>query len=94
MGQSGAGLGAWVVLAGRCGWPRWVELRFCSRILKFFVELRGAGLAAVAVNAVALIWELARMDFFDHTGSVKFRRLRQICFGPNTPVSFSSQGVA
>ena len=34
----------------RCGCPRWVE-----RL--------GAGLAAVAVNRVALIRELARMDF-------------------------------
>ncbi len=25
-GQSGAGQGAWVVLTGRCGCPRWVEL--------------------------------------------------------------------
>jgi len=40
---------AWVVLAMCCGCPRWFELL-------------GAGLAAVAVDAVALIRELARMD--------------------------------
>lgn len=40
------GQGAWVVLTGRCGCARWVQLL-------------GAGLAAVAVKAVALIWELA-----------------------------------
>ena len=28
-----------------------------------WVQLLGAGLAAVAVNAVALIWELAQMGF-------------------------------
>ena len=33
-----------------CGCLRWVELL-------------GAGLAAVAVNAVALLWKLAQMDF-------------------------------
>ena len=41
--------GVWVVLTGRWG---------CLR----GVELLGAGLAAVAVNAVALIWELAGID--------------------------------
>ena len=34
---------------GGCGCLRWVQLL-------------GAGLAAVAVNSVALIWKLARMD--------------------------------
>ena len=42
--------GVWVVLTMHCG---------CLR----GVELLGAGLAAVAVNAVALIRELAQMDF-------------------------------
>ncbi len=46
----GLGLGAWVVLTLRCGCARWIELF-------------GAGLAAVAVNRVALIWKLARMGF-------------------------------
>ena len=39
-----------IVLTLRCGCPSWVQLL-------------GAGLAAVAVNAVALIRELAWMDF-------------------------------
>ena len=55
-GQSGAGQGAWVVLTGGCGCPRWVEWL-------------GAGLAAVAVNRVVLIWKLVRTNIFDHTGS-------------------------
>ena len=38
------GQGAWLVITMRCGCPRWVQLL-------------GAGLAAVAVNAVALLWE-------------------------------------
>ena len=38
------------MLAGGCGCPRWAE------------QL-GEGLAAVAVNRVVLIWELARTDF-------------------------------
>ena len=42
--------GVWVVLTMHCG---------CLR----GVELLGAGLAAVAVNSVALIWELVWMDF-------------------------------
>ena len=42
--------GAWVVLTGRCGCPRWFELL-------------GAVLAAVAVNRAALTRELARMGF-------------------------------
>ena len=42
--------GAWVVITGRGGCPRWVQLL-------------GAGLAAVAVNAVALIRELAWVVF-------------------------------
>ena len=42
--------GAWIVLTGRCGCPRWFELL-------------GAGLAAVAVNAVALICKLVRTGF-------------------------------
>ena len=46
----GQGHGAWVVLTGRCG---------CLR----GVQLLGVGLAAVAVNAVALLSELARIDF-------------------------------
>lgn len=41
------GLASWT--AGRCGCLRWFELLV-------------AGLAAAAVNAVVLIWELARMD--------------------------------
>ena len=52
-----AGQGAWVVKTGRCGCARWVELL-------------GAGLAAVVVNAVVLIWELVRIDIFDHTGEI------------------------
>ena len=44
------GQGAWVVCTGRCGFLRWAELL-------------GAGLAAVAVDAVALIRELARAGF-------------------------------
>jgi len=50
------------VQTGRCGGPRWVELL-------------GAGLAAVAVsvvvavNTLASLWKLARIDIFDHTGS-------------------------
>ena len=47
--QGQAEQGAWVVLTMHCG---------CLR----GVERLGAGLAAVAVNSVALIWELARMD--------------------------------
>ena len=35
-----------------------------------WVERLGAGLAAVAVNAVVLIWELARMDFLTVRGLV------------------------
>ena len=42
--------GVWVVLTGRWGCLRWVELL-------------GAGLAAVAVNAVALICKLVRTGF-------------------------------
>ena len=53
--QSGVGQGAWVVKTGRCGCLRWVE-----RLV--------AGVAAVAVNAVALIWELARTGFLTLRG--------------------------
>jgi len=42
--------GALMMMAGRCGCPCWVE------------QL-GAGLAAAAVNAVALIWKFAWIDF-------------------------------
>ena len=49
------GQGAWLVYAGRCGCPRWVQLL-------------GAGLAVVAVDAVALIWELVWMDFLTLRG--------------------------
>ena len=49
--------GVWVVITGRCGCQGWVELL-------------GAGLAAAAVNAVALIWELAQMDFLTIRGGV------------------------
>ena len=51
---------------GRAEWGgclRWFGQRFCWRKSKVLVELRGAGLAAVAVNRAALIRELARMDF-------------------------------
>ena len=51
----GQGQGAWVVLTGRCG---------CLR----GVERLGAGLTAVAVNAVALIRELARIDILTIRG--------------------------
>ena len=48
--RSQAEWGAWVVLTLRRGCLRWVELL-------------GAGLAAVAVNAVALICKLVRTGF-------------------------------
>ena len=51
------------MFTGRCDCLRWVEPRFCCRTLKFFVELRGAGLAVVTVNRVALIWKLVWIDF-------------------------------
>lgn len=47
----------------RGGCLRWVELRFCWCKLQFLVELRGLGLAAVAVHVVVFISELARMGF-------------------------------
>ena len=47
--QGQAEQGAWVVLTMHCG---------CLR----GVERLGAGLAAVAVNAVVLIWKFARMN--------------------------------
>ena len=49
------GQGAWVVLTLRCGCPRWVQLL-------------GAGLAVVAVDTEALIWELVWMDFLTLRG--------------------------
>jgi len=51
------------VYAGRCGCLLGFELGFCWCKLQLLVEPVGAGLAAVAVNAVVLIWKLARMDF-------------------------------
>lgn len=51
------------MFTGRCDCLRWVVPRFCCRTLKFFVELRGAGLAVVTVNWVALIWKLVWIDF-------------------------------
>ena len=51
----GLGQGAWLVLTGRCGCPRWVQLL-------------GAGLAVVAVDTEALIWELVWMDFLTLRG--------------------------
>ena len=65
----GSGQGAWVVLTGRCGCPRWVE------------QL-GAGLAVVAVNRVALIWKLARMDLLTIRGLdglIRIPRLPACC---------------
>ena len=47
----------------RCGCLRWVEQRFCWCKSKVLVERICAGLAAVAFRAVALIRELAWMDF-------------------------------
>ena len=51
----GSGQGAWLVYAGRCGCARWVQLL-------------GAGLAVVAVDAVALIWKLVWIDILTIRG--------------------------
>ena len=48
-GQSGAGQGAWVVLTGRCGCLRWVELL-------------GAGLAVALIWELARMYFLTIRD--------------------------------
>ena len=56
---------------GRCGCLRCFEPSFCLCKFQFLVERPGAGLAAAAVNAAALIQELARMDTLTTRGMVK-----------------------
>lgn len=62
---------ALILFTGRCGCLLWFELRFCWCKFQFLVEQLVTELAsvavavAVAVNRMALIWKLARLDILN-----------------------------
>ncbi len=62
---------ALILFTGRCGCLLWFELRFCWCKFHFLVEQLVTELAvvavavAVAVNRMALIWKLARLDILN-----------------------------
>ena len=62
---------ALILFAGRCGCLLWFELRFCWCKFQFLVEQLVTEVAvvavavAVAVNRMALIWKLARLDILN-----------------------------